>query len=103
MPFWRMLALLLVVSGVAAFRWDTNLSGLMIVLSYLPGGPTLSYTAYRPSWIEILSGAGIVSFGLLAFSLGVRYLKVVNHNEIGHSEIALQPKPLEKVPTPSGD
>src|SRR5512136_1441182 len=65
MAFWRMLALLLIVSGVAAFRWDTNLSGLMIVLSYLPGSPSLVYTAYQPSLVEILSGAGIVSFGVL--------------------------------------
>jgi Ni/Fe-hydrogenase subunit HybB-like protein len=40
----------------------------------------ITYTAYRPSLIEILTGAGIVSYGLLAFSLGVRYLKVVDHN-----------------------
>ena len=39
LPFWRMLALLLVVGGVVAYRWDTNISGLLIVLSYLPGEP----------------------------------------------------------------
>ncbi len=77
-PLWRMLALGLVVLGVAAYRWDTNLSGLMVVLSYLPGDPTITYTAYFPSWVEILAGTGILGFGLLAFSLGVRYLKVVD-------------------------
>jgi len=77
--FWRMLALLLVVGGVVAYRWDTNLSGLMIVLSYLPGEPVVEYTHYFPSLIEILSGAGVVAYGLLAFSLGVRYLSVVDH------------------------
>jgi molybdopterin-containing oxidoreductase family membrane subunit len=76
---WRMVALLLVVGGVVAYRWDTNLSGLMIVLSYLPGEPIVAYTHYFPSLIEILSGAGVVAYGLLAFSLGVRYLKVVDH------------------------
>jgi len=80
LPLWRMLALALVVGGVVAYRWDTNLSGLMIILSYLPGEPAVAYTAYQPSLIEILSGAGIISYGLLAFSLGVRYLKVVDHN-----------------------
>jgi molybdopterin-containing oxidoreductase family membrane subunit len=78
-PVWRMLALLFVVFGVAAYRWDTNISGLMVVLSYLPGDPAITYTAYRPSLVEMLAGGGILSFGLLAFSLGVRYLKVVDH------------------------
>jgi len=78
---WRMLALLMVVGGVVAYRWDTNISGLMIVLSYLPGEPIVGYTHYFPSLIEVLSGAGVVAYGLLAFSLGVRYLKVVNCQE----------------------
>jgi len=77
-PLWRMLALLFVIFGVAAYRWDTNLSGLMIVLSYLPGDPSITYTAYQPALVEILAAIGIVSFGLLSFSLGVRYLKVVD-------------------------
>jgi Ni/Fe-hydrogenase subunit HybB-like protein len=85
--FWRMLALILVVGGVVAYRWDTNLSGLMIVLSYLPGEPSVAYTHYFPSLIEMLSGAGVVAYGLLAFSLGVRYLRVVDHHaEEAHVE-----------------
>lgn len=79
-PFWRMLALILVVGGVIAYRWDTNLSGLLIVLSYLPGVVTVAYTSYSPSLIEFLTSAGIVAYGLLAFSIGVRYLKVVDHS-----------------------
>jgi Ni/Fe-hydrogenase subunit HybB-like protein len=79
LPLWRMLAVALVVGGVIAYRWDTNMSGLMIILSYLPGDPAVAYTAYHPSIIEILTGAGIVSYGLLAFSMGVRYLRVVDH------------------------
>ena len=78
-PNWRMIALVLVVLGVIAYRWDTNLSGLLIVLSYLPGEPTVAYTRYVPSLVEFLSGAGVVGYGLLAFSLGVRYLRVVDH------------------------
>jgi len=80
LPLWRMLALALVVGGVVAYRWDTNLSGLFIILSYLPGEPAVAYTVYTPSLIEFLAGAGIIGYGLLAFSLGVRYLKVVDHN-----------------------
>lgn len=79
--FWRMFALALVVGGVAAYRWDTNLSGLMILVSYLPGAPQTAYTMYRPSLVEWLVGLGILSYGLLLFSLGVRYFKVVYHRQ----------------------
>jgi Ni/Fe-hydrogenase subunit HybB-like protein len=103
LPFWRMLALLLVVGGVAAYRWDTNISGLMIILSYLPGEPTITYTAYRPSLIEFLAGGGIVSYGLLAFSLGVRYLKVVSHQSAERRVKELQPQKMEHIPVPAGD
>jgi molybdopterin-containing oxidoreductase family membrane subunit len=93
---WRMLALLLVVGGVVAYRWDTNISGLMIVLSYLPGEPIVGYIHYFPSLIEVLGGAGVVGYGLLAFSLGVRYLKVVDHQTI---EVHAEEKQLAEKAT----
>jgi Ni/Fe-hydrogenase subunit HybB-like protein len=67
------------VGGLIAYRWDTNLSGLLAVVSYMPGAPTVGYTSYSPSLIEYLSGLGIISYGALALSLGVRYLRVVDH------------------------
>jgi Ni/Fe-hydrogenase subunit HybB-like protein len=100
LPMWRMLAMVLVVGGVVAYRWDTNLSGLMIILSYLPGEPSVGYTAYSPSLIEILTGAGIVGYGLLAFSLGVRYLKVVDHNMAKVRSV--ESKVIEAIPV-TGD
>jgi Ni/Fe-hydrogenase subunit HybB-like protein len=81
-PLWRMLALILVVGGVVAYRWDTNLSGFLVVLSYLPGQPVITYTKYFPSLIEFMAGFGVVAYGVLAVSLGVRYLKVVDHDEL---------------------
>jgi Ni/Fe-hydrogenase subunit HybB-like protein len=48
-------------------------------MSYLPGEQGIAYTSYRPAFIEWSAGFGIVAFGLLAFSLGVRYLRVVDH------------------------
>ena len=77
-PLWRMLALLLVALGVVAFRWDTNLAGQLVLMPYLPGA-AIAYASYRPSLIEILTGAAIISYGLTAFSLGVKYLRVVDH------------------------
>ena len=97
-PFWRMAALALVVIGVIAYRWDTNLSGQLVVLSYLPGDPTVAYTSYMPSPVEILSGAGVIGFGLLAFSLGVRYLKVVDHSL---AEKPAEKRTRERVPAPA--
>jgi Ni/Fe-hydrogenase subunit HybB-like protein len=98
LPLWRMLAMALVVGGVVAYRWDTNLSGLLIYLSYLPGEPTVAYAAYTPSLIEALTGAGIISYGLLAFSLGVKYLKVVDHN-VANIQV-VEPKVVEAIPVP---
>lgn len=79
--FWRMVALLLVAVGVVAFRWDTNIAGQLVLMPYLPGA-AIAYTSYRPSLIEILTGAAIISYGLTAFSLGVKYLRVVDHTLI---------------------
>jgi molybdopterin-containing oxidoreductase family membrane subunit len=78
-PFWRMVACGLVVGGVVAYRWDVNMSGLLMVLSYLPGELSVSYTTYTPGLIEYMVGIGIVAYGLTLFSLGVRYLRVVDH------------------------
>jgi Ni/Fe-hydrogenase subunit HybB-like protein len=96
--FWRMLALAMAVGGLIAYRWDTNLSGLLAVVSYLPGAPNVGYTSYRPSLIEYLSGLGIVSYGVLALSLGVRYLKVVDHRIVRGDSIQVIDQFDETVP-----
>ncbi len=79
--FWRMVALFMVAAGVVAFRWDTNITGQLVLMSYIPGA-AITYTSYRPSWIEVVSGAAIIAYGLTAFSLGVKYLRVVDHSLI---------------------
>jgi len=84
MPNVRMLAVLLIAGGVVAFRWDTNLIGQLVMVSYLPGEPTVSYTKYAPSLIEWMAGGGIIAYGLMLFSLGVRYLHVVDHTIYEH-------------------
>jgi Ni/Fe-hydrogenase subunit HybB-like protein len=78
-PFWRMLGLFLVAAGVVAFRWDINISGFLVVMPFVPG-QEIAYTNYFPSLVEFLSGAAIVAYGLTAFSLGVKYLRVVDHS-----------------------
>lgn len=81
----RMLALALVVSGVVAYRWDTNLAGQLVLLTYLPQEIGVRYTAYVPSLIEFAAGAGVVAYGLMAFTLGVKYLRVVEHGAVHES------------------
>jgi Ni/Fe-hydrogenase subunit HybB-like protein len=76
--FWRMSALLFVAAGVVAFRWDTNLAGFLVMMPYI-SGQAVTYTSYTPSLVEILTGAAIIAYGLTGFSIGVRYLKVVDH------------------------
>lgn len=86
--FSRMLALLLVAAGVVMFRWDTTLTGQLVLMPYIPDA-IITYTTYRPSLIEILSGAAIIAYGLTLFSLGVKYLRVVDHTlvEAEHEEV----------------
>jgi molybdopterin-containing oxidoreductase family membrane subunit len=96
--FWRMVALLLVVGGVVAYRWDVNMSGFLVVISYLPGIPTVTYASYTPSLIEIGAALGVIGFGLTAFSLGVRYLKVVDHRYAAEEHVAVQEDAHGTVP-----
>ncbi len=95
--FWRMSALLMVVGGLVAYRWNINLAGALIVLSYLPGQPTVTYASYTPSLIEWMVGLGVIAFGLLVFSLGVRYLRVVDHYIIEEEHIPVDVKVPQTV------
>lgn len=79
-PRLHLLALVLVVGGLIAYRWDTNMVGQMVAFTHLPTQIEPLYTTYRPSLIEVLVGAGVIAYGLLGFTLGVRYLKIVDHD-----------------------
>lgn len=85
-PALRMLALALVVGGVVAYRWDINLAGQMVLLTYLPQEIAARYTSYRPSLIEFITGAGVVAYGVLAITLGVKYLNIVDHSAVEQEE-----------------
>ena len=76
---YRAAALLLIVSGTIAYRWDTNLVGQLIVQTPFATDTPPLFTSYYPSFVEFASGAGIIAFGLLVFTIGVKYLKVVDH------------------------
>lgn len=87
--FWRMTALFLIAAGVVVFRWDTNISGFLVVMP-LVSGLEIAYTSYTPSLVEIITGAAIIAYGLTAFSLGVRYLRVVDHTLIEEEHVTLR-------------
>jgi Ni/Fe-hydrogenase subunit HybB-like protein len=82
----RALALILVVGGVVAYRWDTTLVGQLIVQTPMSLDTAPLFTTYFPSLIEYAVGLGIIAFGFLAFSLGVKYLEVIKHEkEMAHT------------------
>jgi molybdopterin-containing oxidoreductase family membrane subunit len=94
--FWRMVALLLVAVGVVAFRWDTNITGQLVLMPYI-ADQVIAYTSYKPSWVEIATGAAIIAYGLTVFSLGVRYLRVVDHTLIEEEHETVKVEATEPV------
>ena len=95
--FWRMTALFLVAAGVVAYRWDINISGLLVIMPYVPG-QAIAYTSYHPSIVEILTGSAIVAYGLTAFSLGVKYLRVADHSLIEQTHETVTEQSGETAP-----
>lgn len=82
----NMLALLLVVAGLVAHRWNTNIVGQLLVLNANPFTDVPAYTQYVPSLVEIWAGLGIIAYGALAFTLGVRFLRIVVHAPVVAAE-----------------
>jgi len=66
-------------------------------MPYIPG-QAIAYTSYRPSLTEILTGSAIIAYGLAAFSLGVKYLRVVDHSLIEQTHEAVAEQSGETVP-----
>jgi Ni/Fe-hydrogenase subunit HybB-like protein len=83
----RMLALVMIVGGVVAYRWDTTLAGSIVILTYLPHEIQTLYTSYTPSLIEYLAGGGVIAFGMLAITIGIRYFNIVDHDKVGHEPV----------------
>jgi Ni/Fe-hydrogenase subunit HybB-like protein len=67
------------------------MSGLLIILTYLPQEINAVYTTYFPSVIEIISGLGVVAYGALAITIGVRYLNIIDHQSVKEEEVVEQP------------
>jgi menaquinone reductase, integral membrane subunit len=69
------LALSLIVMSIVVNRWNVTLSGLVAPPEWSPGvlGSVVA-ASYAPSWVEVAVSLGILAYGLLAFTLGVKYL-----------------------------
>ena len=96
----RMLALALVAIGVVAYRWDTTMAGQLVVYGTVPGSDIPLFTHYTPSLVEMLTGVGVIAYGLLAVTFGVRFLNVINHGEVVEAP-AEAPVPAAMVPSSS--
>jgi molybdopterin-containing oxidoreductase family membrane subunit len=72
----------LAVVGLVVNRWNVTLSGLVVPPVWTPGvlGNILVYT-YLPSLVETAVTIGIIGYGFLMFTLGVRHLPLYPKSE----------------------
>ena len=80
-------ALMMVVGGLIAYRWDTNMVGQMVVQSPLSVVILPRYTHYTPSLVEVISSAGIIAFGLFTITFGIRYLHLMEQMPFANNKI----------------
>jgi len=80
-------ALMMVVGGLIAYRWDTNMVGQMVVQSPLSVVILPRYTHYTPSLVEVISSAGIIAFGLFTITFGIRYLHLMEQMPFAKNKI----------------
>ena len=77
----------MVVGGVVAYRWDTTMAGSIIILTYLQNEIQTLYTSYTPSLIEYLAGFGVIAFGMLAITIGIRYFNIIDHGLVEEEHV----------------
>ncbi len=82
----HILALLFVIGGLIAYRWNTNIAGQLVLMADLTRGTVASYTSYVPSLVEIAAGAGVIAYGVLAVTLGIRYFAIVDHSGVEETD-----------------
>ncbi len=67
----------LVITGLVINRWNVTLSGFVIPFDWSPGvGNVFPINEYQPALIEWGVALGIVCYGWLAFTLGIRFLNL---------------------------
>jgi len=72
-----MASLAFIVMGLVINRWNVTLSGLVVPPDWSPGiMGNIFAVSYNPSIPEVAVSLGILAYGLLAFTLGVKYLRI---------------------------
>jgi len=86
---WLMTGLALIVMAVVLNRWNVTLSGLVVPPDWSPGilGNVVA-VSYTPTITEMMVAGGILAYGLLAFTLGVKFLPIFGKRELhaGHGD-----------------
>jgi len=68
---------LMIIAGLVINRWNMTLSGFVIPLDWSPGvRDVFPVNQYQPSLIEWGVAVGILAYGGLAFTLGIRFLNL---------------------------
>ncbi|MCC6616265.1 MAG: polysulfide reductase NrfD [Anaerolineae bacterium] len=71
------LGALMIIAGLVINRWNMTLSGFVIPLDWSPGTrDVFPINQYMPSLIEWGVAIGILAYGGLAFTLGIRFLNL---------------------------
>lgn len=72
-----LLAALMVIAGLVINRWNMTLSGFVIPLDWSPGTRDIfPINHYEPALVEWGVAIGILAYSWLAFTLGVRFLRL---------------------------
>jgi Ni/Fe-hydrogenase subunit HybB-like protein len=72
-----MIGAALVIMGLVMNRWNVTLSGFVVPLDWSPGvRDVFPISTYAPALVEWGVAIGILGYGALAFTLGVRYLNL---------------------------
>ena len=76
-----MVGLALIVMAIVVNRWNVTLSGLVAPPNWSPGVlGNIVAASYFPTWTEVAVAVGVLGYGLLAFTLGVKYLPIYDRH-----------------------
>ncbi len=79
---WILAAALLAFIGIVVNRWNVTLSGLIVPMDWSPGvAEVLHVNSYRPNWTEWGIAVGVLGYGLMALTLGLRFLPMFPHDD----------------------
>jgi Ni/Fe-hydrogenase subunit HybB-like protein len=96
-------ACLLAVIGLVMTRWDVNLSTQLLRVGWIPGEPFGGLASYTPTWVEWVTSAAILAYGLLGFTWSLQLFPVfaTDAEEAHHTVVAARAEPAVVEQRPS--